>query len=201
LTFTSSQPLRVQPLLTPDNYHENVKKLIDSARERLYLQNQYIKPRTDSPEAFRELYQAVAQKVAQGLDVRIILRREGNVRRMIESLKTVGIRTDGDHLRLLAGCHNKGIVIDSQTVLVGSHNWSGDGAVFNRDASLILYDPKAAAHFDKVFRYDWDNRAHPSVPTERGAVALLAPPADAARGAAAVPRGMRRVSWEEFFGD
>jgi hypothetical protein len=200
LNFTAQAPLRIQPLLTPDNYHENVRKLIESAKEKVYLQNQYIKPRTDSPQAFRELYEALAQKMADGLDVRIILRREGNVRRMIESLKTVGIRTDGEHLRLLAGCHNKGIIVDTQTVMVGSHNWSGDGAVFNRDASLILYDAKAAAYFEKIFLYDWDNRAHPSVPTERGAVAMLATAAAGARGVAA-PRGMKRVSWQEFFGE
>jgi hypothetical protein len=199
LSFTARAPLRVQPLLTPDNYHANVKALIESARERLYLQNQYIKPRTDSPQEFRELYEALARKTAEGLDVRIILRREGDVRPMLESLKTVGVRTDGDHLRLLAGCHNKGIVVDSKTVLVGSHNWSGDGAVFNRDASLILFDPKAAAYFEKIFLYDWENRARPSVPAERGAVVTPAPAADGARGAA--PRGMRRVSWDEFFGD
>ena len=66
LTFTAEAPLRVQPLLTPDNYHENVKKLIESATERLYLQNQYIKPRTDSPPEFRELYQPWPERWPRG---------------------------------------------------------------------------------------------------------------------------------------
>lgn len=199
IDFTTADPVRVQPLLTPDNYQENVLKLIESAEKRLYIQNQYIKPRTDSPEAFRRLYEAVAKKMADGLDVKIILRREGDVRAMIESLETVGILTDGEHLRLLTGCHNKGIIVDSETVMVGSHNWSGDGAVFNRDASLIVYDARPAAYYEKIFLHDWENRARPFVPSERGAVAVPAPVEEGERGA--VPPGMMRLSWQEFFGD
>src|SRR5262249_46169343 len=133
-----------------------------------------------------------------GLDVRIILRREGDVRAMIESLETVGIDTGPDHLRLLTGCHNNGIVVDSETVMVGSHNWSGDGTVFNRDASLIVYDARAAAYYEKIFLRDWDNRPPPAVPSGGGAVPVRAP-ADGER--AAVPAGMRRVSWQDYFGD
>jgi len=199
LAFTTASPLRVQPLLTPDNYHEHVQRLIESARDRLYIQNQYIKPRTDSPPEFRALYEAVAKKLADGLDVRIILRREGDVRLMIESLKTVGIDPEGEHLRLLAGCHNKGIIVDSEVVMVGSHNWSGDGAVFNRDASLIVYEPRAAAYYEKIFLHDWDNRARPFVPSERGAVPVLATGEDGTRGP--TPPGMRRLSWHDFFGE
>ncbi len=54
------QPLRVdrvvkvQPLLTPDNYAENVLKLIKSAKKSLRFQNQYINLRGDG-EDFPEL--------------------------------------------------------------------------------------------------------------------------------------------------
>jgi hypothetical protein len=201
LTFTAQAPVKVQPLLTPDNYSDNVLSLIQSAKERLYIQNQYIKPQTNSPEQFRQLCAAVARKAADGVDVRIILRREGgsaDIRKMIESIETVGVPTDADHLRLLDGCHNKGIVVDSQTVMVGSHNWSGDGTVFNRDASMILFDPKAAAYFEKIFLHDWDNRASATLPSERGAMPMIAPPGSPRD---AVPPGMRRVSWQEYFGD
>ena len=63
--------------------------------------------------------------------------------------------------------------------------------VFNRDASLILYDPKAAAYFEKIFLYDWDNRHHASVPTEQGAVVMLALAQRRPRGRA--PRDAARL--------
>ena len=45
-TFTAEHPLRVQPLLTPDNYAGHIAELIRSARESLCFQNQY--PRRSS---------------------------------------------------------------------------------------------------------------------------------------------------------
>jgi phosphatidylserine/phosphatidylglycerophosphate/cardiolipin synthase-like enzyme len=36
--------MKIQPLLTPDNYQENVRPLIESARSRFYMQTQYIHP-------------------------------------------------------------------------------------------------------------------------------------------------------------
>ena len=34
--------------------------------------------------------------------------------------------------------HNKGIVVDSKTVLVSSQNWSSAGVLQNRDAGVII---------------------------------------------------------------
>ena len=56
--------VKVQPLLTPDNYAENVLKLIKSAKKSLRFQNQYINLRGDGddfPEA--ALVEALKEKV------------------------------------------------------------------------------------------------------------------------------------------
>jgi phosphatidylserine/phosphatidylglycerophosphate/cardiolipin synthase-like enzyme len=58
-------------------------------------------------------------------------------------------------IRIQAGIHNKGIVVDSKTVMVGSHNWSGAGSASNRDASLIFDHEKIAHYFEKIFVHDW----------------------------------------------
>ena len=59
------------------------------------------------------------------LDVRIIFRNIGPVRKKLESLQAAGFNME--RVRMQAGCHTKGIVIDSKTVLLGSHNFTNQG--------------------------------------------------------------------------
>jgi len=43
---------------------------------------------------------------------------------------------------------------DSQVVAVGSQNWSGDGVLRNRDATLIIYNEDAAKYWQQIFIHD-----------------------------------------------
>jgi phosphatidylserine/phosphatidylglycerophosphate/cardiolipin synthase-like enzyme len=62
-------------------------------------------------------------------------------------------------LRIQPHVHNKGIVVDSQVVVVSSQNWSADGTGDNRDAGLIVYNAEAAQYFEQIFLHDWVNMA------------------------------------------
>jgi phosphatidylserine/phosphatidylglycerophosphate/cardiolipin synthase-like enzyme len=53
--------------------------------------------------------------------------------------------------------HTKGIIVDSARVLLGSHNWSYDGTVLNRDASLLFYEAEIGQYLEEIFIYDWEN--------------------------------------------
>ncbi|MGA2609195.1 MAG: phospholipase D-like domain-containing protein [Terriglobia bacterium] len=148
----------VQPLLTPDtgagNYAANILKLIQSATSRLYIQTQYIHPPhagTDAP--FQALIDAVKEKMNKGLDARIILSEYEATGGWLEKLQAAGL--DMSKVRIQNGVHNKGFVIDSKVVALGSQNWSGDGVLRNRDASLIIYHQGAAQYFEKIFLHDW----------------------------------------------
>jgi hypothetical protein len=175
-TFTAKSPVRVQPLLTPDNYGEHVLKLIQSAKKSLYFQNQYIKiyktfPGNAGKPGLKDLVDALLKRMAAGVDVRIILRNEGDARLMLQALKTYGF--DENRIKLLGGCHNKGIVVDSKVVMVSSQNYSADGVRFNRDAGLIIFHPKVAQYFAQIFEYDWEHRALSKIAGERGGMPLL----------------------------
>jgi phosphatidylserine/phosphatidylglycerophosphate/cardiolipin synthase-like enzyme len=203
-TFTAEDPVKVQPILTPDNYGTQVLKLIRSATETLYFQNQYIKiyqtfPDTAGKPGLKELVDALIDRIAAGVDVKIIL-RNNDARPMLQALHTYGL--DVSVVKLLAGCHNKGIIVDSKAVLVSSQNYSADGVRFNRDAGLIIYHPKVAAYFEKVFLYDWEHRAYQQIPGERGAMPLLREVAEAAPDSTRSPRGTREVvAWDDYYQD
>jgi phosphatidylserine/phosphatidylglycerophosphate/cardiolipin synthase-like enzyme len=97
----------------------------------------------------------------QGVDVRIITSQFQAMQGWLERLQAAGV--DLDKVKLQNGVHNKGFVVDSKIVALGSQNWSGDGVLRNRDASVIIENAKAAAYYEKIFLHDWNNIARQSV--------------------------------------
>jgi phosphatidylserine/phosphatidylglycerophosphate/cardiolipin synthase-like enzyme len=150
----------IEPLLTPDNYAASMLTLINSAKAKLYMQMQYIyAPKAN--DKFQALVDAVKAKMAAGLDVRIILSQYEVQGGALEQLKVLGF--DMAQVRIQQNVHNKGVVVDSAVVAVGSHNWSGAGTQTNRDATLIIHHPATAQYFEKVFMHDWTNMAKQKV--------------------------------------
>jgi len=200
-SFKLTDKHKVQPLLTPDNYGANVVPLIQSAKKRLWFQNQYIKipkvfPDGDGKPGLKELAEAIRGRVEAGVDVRIILRNEGDTRAMLQALKVFGI--PDKCIRMLGGCHNKGIIVDNAACVVSSQNYSADGVRFNRDAGLIIRNPDVVGYYADIFLHDWDNRATQRIIGERAGEMPMVPQV-AAR--AATRAAARTISWEEFYGD
>jgi hypothetical protein len=179
----------VQPLLTPDNYAENVLKLIKSATKSVWFQNQYINFRGtgDDFTELRLLIGALKDKIDKGLEVRIICRDMMKQ----ESLDVlVGLGFPKEVFRFQPACHNKTIIIDGRTVVFGSHNWSNEGVKTNRDASLIFDDEEIAAYLAEVYDYDWNRlaTAHPTKARPR-----------VAKDDEETPVGFRRVAFSTVF--
>jgi phosphatidylserine/phosphatidylglycerophosphate/cardiolipin synthase-like enzyme len=156
---------KVKPLLTPDDYRKPILDLIKSAKRTFFMQTQYIHtidPKQDGPPPFggpkhMDLITAVADLIRAGVDVRIIT-SEYQDHGWIEKLQDAGVDAV-EHLRIQARVHNKGIVVDSSTVVVSSQNWSSEGTGANRDAGLIIYNSEAARYFEGIFLHDWVNMA------------------------------------------
>jgi len=156
-------PVTVQPLLTPDPgthttlYVDRVLALIKSAKKSIYMQTQYIHP-SDKPadKDFMLLVDAMATAHKSGLDVRVITSQFENTPQWVETLVQHDLV---DVLRIQQAVHNKGIVVDSATVMISSENWSADGTLRNRDAGVIIKNADIAHYFERVFLDDWVNRA------------------------------------------
>jgi hypothetical protein len=158
-----NRKVRVQPLLTPDNYAEHVLPLIQSATKSVYFQNQSLDARAsgENGEVFESLLKALLDKQKNSeIDVRIIFRRFPSMRQTLTGMKDFGFDTSKNKVRVQTNCHNKGIVIDGETVLVGSHNWTRAGTTLNRDASLIFFDQEIARYYQDLFLFDWGRIAN-----------------------------------------
>jgi phosphatidylserine/phosphatidylglycerophosphate/cardiolipin synthase-like enzyme len=157
---TINEPVTITPLLTPDTgiYQRAMLSLINSVKQSLYIQLQYIHPSSDPANAkFTELIDAVAAKIDAGKDVRIILSQFQTLKGGLDALQAAGINLD--NVRIQNNVHNKGFVFDHKKVVVSSMNWSGEGVLSNRDAGVIIDNATAAAYYEKIFLADWQNQA------------------------------------------
>jgi hypothetical protein len=183
--------VKVQPLLTPDNYADHAIALIKSAKKSVWFQNQYINFRDtgeDFPD-FKLLIDALKQKIDAGLEVRIIC-RDMMKQESVDVLVALGFPREV--MRFQPACHNKTIIVDGKVVMFGSHNWSNEGVKTNRDASLIFYDEEIAGYLEQVYEYDWDRLATAKPTHARPRVA---------RDGEQPPQGHKRVAFSAVFED
>jgi hypothetical protein len=165
--FEFHRPLRIDneavtitPLLTPDAgiYQPAMLKLVRSAEEKLYIQLQYIHPSNKDEDAdFSALIDAVIDRIQANVDVRIILSQWQLSQGWLERLQAAGI--DLSKIKIQNGVHNKGFVVDSKVVALGSQNWSAEGVLRNRDASVIIENETAAKYYEQIFLHDWERIA------------------------------------------
>ncbi len=186
-----NREVSVQPLLTPDNYAQQVLKLIKSATKSVWFQNQYINFRGTEEDftEFRLLVGALKDKIDKKLDVRIICRDMMKQ----ESLDVlIALDFPREVFRFQTACHNKTIIVDGKIVVFGSHNWSNEGVKTNRDASLIFDDQEIAAYLAEIYDYDWNTlaTAHPTKARPR-----------VAKDDEATPAGFKRVAFSSVFED
>lgn len=196
------EELDIQPLLTPDRNVRGQRMFIAAATEMIqratrsvYVQNQSLAySGDDNPEMIKFLA-ALRDKQNEGLDVRIIFRDARDFpgpdgpqdqARLLERLQEFGFDVSADCIKLQRKCHTKGIIVDSREVMLGSQNLTNGGALFNRDASLLVRSASVARYFEDIFIHDWENLAHNNA-EERVRGIRLASPGEVA------PPGFERV--------
>jgi phosphatidylserine/phosphatidylglycerophosphate/cardiolipin synthase-like enzyme len=186
---TTGAPVKVKPLMSPDNYAAEVLKLIETATRSLYLQFSYI--RQPSTETFDKIISAIARKMKENLDVRVLV--SSNQNNDHSNLLITKRRWKRSMFRRQSSkLHNKGILVDGKIAVVGSNNWSSDGTQYNRDTSLIFYSRPIAQYFTEVFMFDWNNLSKP-IDSAPETVPELAPEAGP------TPLGMVRIPWQAWY--
>ncbi|WP_035678331.1 phospholipase D-like domain-containing protein [Bradyrhizobium liaoningense] len=206
IPFSQTRKIKVRPLLTPDQtgsvYSEAVLGLIQSARTSLLFQIPYIgmpsSPRQDRG-FIDELIRALTQKLKTLNHARVLLRSGGQrfsaPAHAAWFFKSKGVDID-NRLRVIEDHHTKGMIVDGQRVLLGSHNWSKPGVTLNRDASLLFDDEEVAEYYTEAFEIDWAraNRVRPRKFVRTEAVVLEAV-------GDAPPAGFERVRLSDLIRD
>ena len=183
--------IAVQPLMTPDNYGPAILDLINGATTSLWMQYSYVREPA-YPGVLEELIAAVSRKIADGVDVRVIVDGRNQLAKHTDFLLGAGWKP-ANFKKQRSKVHNKGIIVDGRFTVVGSQNWSSDGVEFNRDASVVIDAPEVASYFGTVFDFDWKNLTKPIEAPEITPII-----ADAG---APTPRGMVRIPWASWYTD
>ncbi len=164
-TFQLNAPMKLQPVLSPDNYMSFVPDRLAEARTSILIQQQYIKAAQSDIELLLTQIKAAKGKRAD-LDVRILLGKifsKKDLPKERANLKVLdkkfGLKL-GTNIRYIdtktfVHCHNKLILVDSDGVLVSSQNWSNAAVSENREAGLWFEHRGIANYFRKIFEHDW----------------------------------------------
>ena len=196
-TFDLDTPLTIQPVLSPDNYMDVVPDLIAKARKSVLIEQQYI--RSSQPLVGRLLAAiAEARKAAPELDVRIVLGKlfsrsdVAKEQRNLENIAATYGLNIAENIRYIntdefVHCHNKMVIVDGESILISSQNWSDAAVSRNREAGVWLTHPGLADYFTKIFENDWTSAFH-ALP-EVGAPEVMTPEALGAGGYIRVDRG------------
>jgi hypothetical protein len=181
----------VTPLLSPDNYFEEVLKLVKKAKRQLYIQNQTFNFPKEGHDKLDELVTAVLEKQQAGVDVRVIFRDlfRATTRENIEKLVEKGF--ESTTFKFHGKVHTKGILVDDEFVCIGSQNWSNAGVSVNRDASLLFQDKELTAYFKEIFLHDWDFVAGNRLGRDSMNSSIVT-------GEAAIPEGMQLIPLKDI---
>ncbi|HMF56559.1 MAG TPA: phospholipase D-like domain-containing protein, partial [Pyrinomonadaceae bacterium] len=163
--FNPTSPIKVVPVLTPDNYMDVVPDFIKKAKKSILIEQQYIR---GSHTRVITLLNAIRFAMDQNpnLDVRIILGKifsQSDLQKEkanLDNIKKVFKLSLGTNIRFIdikrfVHCHNKLVIVDNQAALVSSQNWSETGVGTNREAGLVIYYPDVARYFSNIFESDW----------------------------------------------
>ena len=202
-----SAPVTVRPLMTPDNYLEHVIRLVGSARNTLFIQNQSLSlfdPLSKNEDAFVELWREVRSRQEAGVDVRMIYRvdfDEDRARAVKDRLVKFGLNPEC--IRAQPRCHTKGVIVDSEAVLVGSHHWTNYGVTVNRDASLVFHHPEIARYYERIFLFDWEQLAREPQPAGPASISRgdSKPRMEFAQPGLTQPAGAVRVGQRDLLDD
>ncbi len=167
----------VEVLLSPDNAEPRLAELLGEAEESIRI----VQVRVDGPEF--PLLQAAIDAAREGVEVSVLLDDSWYVadenRELATRLESIADREDLPiEVRRASGgerfdrIHAKGVVIDDDVTIIGSHNWNAHSLEQNREVTLVLHGEEPAAYYAAVFDGDWADRATWSVPIELVLVGL-----------------------------
>lgn len=157
----------VTPVISPDT-SRLIPGLIDSATRTLDIEQAYITPWPESGE--NPYLEAAIDAARRGVQVRVLLdsswfNTDGDFDND-ECVAAINALAREEGLMLEARCaglealnldkiHTKGVIADSERVLVSSINWNENSPCFNREAGVIVDHPGVGAYFTAVFEDDW----------------------------------------------
>ncbi len=135
-------------IVSPANSHARLLAFIQGATTTLLIESMQF--------ADDDVRAAVAERVAAGVDVRVIVADPGWITANTDA--AAFLHSIGVPVKYLSdpGVHVKALVADGERALTGSLNVSWTSINKNREVSLIVNEPAGVATIATTFEVDWD---------------------------------------------
>lgn len=147
-TVGASTPRLTMDGITVENYfspHDHIMSklvaLVDGAKSSVH----FLAFTFTSPD----LADAMIARDKAGVGVRGVIENRGALQGVLPDLfcKGIAVRTDGNQYTM----HDKVIILDGQTVITGSFNFTQSADRYNDENVIILHDPALAALYEQEF--------------------------------------------------
>ncbi len=148
----------VEPLLKND-YYTRVCTLVQGAKESIYVLMYAIQVGKSEYEPVNKLCQYLIEAHKRGVQVEIILEHTYAQRdkllnksnqKAFDLFYKEGIKVRFDDPKKTL--HSKVIIIDGNTTILGSHNWTYTAFQRNNESSILIKSSKVAQEFLRYFR-------------------------------------------------
>lgn len=167
----NNSPIKITPILSPDNYYKTVLNLIRNAQTSIYLEQQYI---VAGGSKTRNLLEALKERKDE-VKIRIII-SPAYAESWDQSLETLEAaelldRTRAINLDSFTHLHNKGVLVDGRFTLVTSTNMSENSITKARETGILIESNEIGAYYKKVMDLDWKSGLDPAdVPQQLAAI-------------------------------
>ena len=152
---------RIVPLIN-EQYANVTFEEISKAQSSIYVL-MYEMKFYETNNSVRQLEDLLIKKHNEGLDVKIIIDQSewgGKItslskenEKTIDYLKANGVDVRPDSLKTTT--HDKLLIIDDQTVIIGSHNWGFSALERNNEASILIESKEIARYYNNYFENLW----------------------------------------------
>mgnify|MGYP003732703563 CR=1 FL=1 len=153
-------------LVCPDNCINELVEMLDSADDEILLSLQYLDMDWSYGWGENPIVEALENAALRGVKIRLILNGaylDEDIQKVVDQMNedwnfTQGYDTNaivmsaGDGVTKL---HNKGAIIDKESVLISSINWGDSALVRNREMGLLISSNDVAAVYISSWNEDW----------------------------------------------
>lgn len=137
-------------LVLSSQFTKRLISLLDEAHESVYIfMFDWRWYKNDFSCDVSQINQALVRAVRRGVSVQTLL----NYDKIVPVLTSVGINAKKYNFKHLL--HAKSIVIDRETIVLGSHNLTQNAMVHNIEMSLVLNDKDLAERIITYFENIW----------------------------------------------
>ena len=156
-----------QLLTCPDDCVDGLTEMIQSADDEILLSLQYLDLNWKWGWGENPVVSALEQAAMEGVSIRLIINGaylDEDIQDVVNRINNdwnitngwdasaVIMSEDDDVMKL----HNKGAIVDGESVLISSINWGDSAMVRNREMGLIITSTEVAAPFIESWYADWN---------------------------------------------